>query len=513
MKLQRRLSLTMALLLVLGLLIADVATYTSLRSFLVGRLDEQLSVAQRQAYDDLVYLAARGRVVTAAHLESHVSPDAYVLLLAKDGRTLIDLPSGSPSNPDPRPALASPLRAQPALRARIYGRHQGAYRPSPYSFEAPAVGGRQDRYRVDAVAVPQGTLVTAISLSPTTDTLDSLLKIELASSIAVVLALVVLGLWTVRRGLRPLDEMTRTADAIASGELGRRVPAGDADTEVGRLGGALNAMLAQIETAFDEKSISEARLRQFVADASHELRTPLTSIRGYAELLRNGGFPDEESRHRALSRVEHEAARMGDLVDDLLLLARLDQGRALREEPVDLAVVAHDVIEDARAVDPERPLTMQGSGPVVVVGDPDRLGQAAHNLVRNALVHTPPGTPVRVKVATDGAMGTIRVSDSGPGLRPGEAVQVFDRFYRGDLARPRGGTGLGLSIVRAIAEALHGSASVETVPGGGTAFTVAIPLLDRGDRHPPALLAEGLARQAGPEQLAVGPRDERVHHR
>jgi len=491
----------MALLLVVGLLIADVATYTSLRSFLIGRLDEQLDVAQRQAYDGLLHLAQRGRVVTTAGLESHVSPDVYVLLIGKDGRTLIDLPSGSPSNPDPRPALATPLRTQPALRPRTFGRHQGTYRPSPNTFEASSVGVHPARYRVDAVAVPQGTLVTAISLSPTTDTLASLLKIEIGSSVAVVLTLMLLGFWTVRRGLRPLEDMTRTAGAIASGDLGRRVPAVDAGTEVGRLGGALNAMLAQIETAFDEKSISEARLRQFVADASHELRTPLTSIRGYAELLRNGGFADEESRQRALSRVEQEAARMGDLVDDLLLLARLDQGRALRGEPVDLALVARDVVEDARAVDPERPIELRGTGPVIVVGDPDRLGQVAHNLVRNALVHTPPGTPVRVEVAEAGAMGTIKVSDSGRGLRPGEASQVFDRFYRGDTARPRGGTGLGLSIVRAIAEALHGTASVTSAPGEGTAFAVAIPLRPGGPPRPPG---ERAARGGEPTIAAGG---------
>jgi two-component system OmpR family sensor kinase len=242
------------------------------------------------------------------------------------------------------------------------------------------------------------------------------------------------------------------------------------------LGAAFNAMLAQIETAFDEKSVSEARLRQFVADASHELRTPLTSIRGYAELLRKGGFPDAVSRERALSRVEHEAARMGSLVDDLLLLARLDQGRSLRTEAVDLAAVARDAVEDARAVDPDRPILLGGEVSVIVAGDRDGLGQVAHNLVRNALVHTPPGSPVGVDVTSDGTMGTIRVRDEGPGLPPWRAEQVFDRFFRGDVARSRGGTGLGLSIVRAIAEAAGGNASVESRPGEGATFTVSIPL-------------------------------------
>ncbi len=480
MKLQRRLSATMALLLVLGLVIADVVTYTSLRSFLYGQVDEQLAAAQQQSYDYLVFLQHHGDHVTARGIGSHVSPDVYVLLLDAKGKIVVQRPSGSPSNPDPQPRLDKPLRAVGAPRPRTFGRRAGTYRPTSDVLDVTGVGDTTASYAVEAVAVPQGTLVAALSLNPTRDTLGSLLSIEAAVSLAVVLALMLLGLWTVRRGLRPLEAMTKTAGAIASGDLTQRVASEDEATEVGRLGRALNAMLGQIEGAFAEKTRSERRLRQFVADASHELRTPLTSIRGYAELLAKGGFADQEGRERALLRIEQEATRMGGLVDDLLLLARLDQGRPLLNERVDLCQVAHDVVTDARAVDPGRPIELRSSHEVEVAGDRDRVHQVAHNLLRNALEHTPSGTPVEVEVAIEGTMGLLRVTDHGPGLRDEELTQVFDRFYRSDTARTGGGSGLGLSIVRAIAEALGGSASVQSDPEHGASFTVRIPRWSSG---------------------------------
>jgi two-component system OmpR family sensor kinase len=283
----------------------------------------------------------------------------------------------------------------------------------------------------------------------------------------------------VRRGLRPLRQMAGTADAIASGDLTRRVPEGRAGTEVGRLGSALNEMLGQIEGAFSEKSASEERLRQFVADASHELRTPLTSIRGYAELLGRGGFADEAGRNRALKRIEEEATRMGGLVEDLLLLAELDRGRPLRHEPVDLHRTSADAVGDSNAVVHDHSLLLVPGPPVVVLGDAERLAQVAHNLVRNALAHTPAGTTVRVSTGVQGRMGFVEVADDGPGIPPGQAHRVFDRFYQADPSRSSGGTGLGLAIVRAIAEALGGSAEVvdpAAAKSTGATLRVKIPL-------------------------------------
>jgi two-component system, OmpR family, sensor kinase len=320
--------------------------------------------------------------------------------------------------------------------------------------------------------------------------LTSLLRIEIGVSAAVILALCLLALWTVRRGLRPLDDMAKTAGEIAAGgDLARRIEPADTETEVGRLGAALNTMLTRIEGAFSEKSESEARLRQFVADASHELRTPLTSIRGYAELLRKGAFVDDGERKRALRRVEGEASRMSGLVDDLLLLARLDQGRPLARTPVDLRRVCRDAVDDAQLTDPDRRVELVAPASVTVEGDRDRLAQVAHNLVQNALGHTAAGTAVRVEVSAEDGMGVLRVVDEGPGLTASRRARVFDRFYRADRARTGEGTGLGLSIVRAIAEALDGRAWVlPRTDRQGSVFGVEVPL-DPG-AHPPAAAPE-----------------------
>ena len=280
----------------------------------------------------------------------------------------------------------------------------------------PAAGSRGLQYRVHAVTVPGGVLVTAISLDPTNKTLASLTHVEWIVSIAVMVALLLLALWTVRLGLRPLDDMTATAGAIAGGDLTRRIRRADDRSEVGRLGSALNGMLSQIEAAFRERTSSEERLRRFVADASHELRTPLTSIRGYAELLRKGAFDDEDDRRRAAERIEGEAARMSVLVDDLLLLARLDQGRPLAHERVDLCRVVADAVDATATTDPGWPITLESGGPAVVEGDAARLRQIVDNLLHNAVVHTPEGTPVLVQVAPEGASAVIRVTDEGPGL-------------------------------------------------------------------------------------------------
>jgi two-component system OmpR family sensor kinase len=270
--------------------------------------------------------------------------------------------------------------------------------------------------------------------------------------------------------------MAHTAVSISGGDLSQRVSPADNRTEVGQLGLALNTMLGGLEQSFAEQQATEDRLRQFLADASHELRTPLTSIRGFAELFRIGGGDELLDRDTMVRRIEEESARMNVLVDDLLLLARLDQTRPAERNPVDLAVLAADACTDAVAVDPARTVTLEAPRPVVVAGDQDHLRQAIANLMANALRHTPAGSPVEVSATLVDGLASVRVRDHGPGLGDEARAHVFDRFWRADEARTRGGVGLGLSIVAAIAEEHHGHARVGNAPGGGAEFTIELPV-------------------------------------
>jgi len=356
--LRRRLTLTMAVVLVVGLAVANIVIYSSLRSSLSGRLDDQIDGGQVQTYKYLTYRYDHGLAPTDRGLDERVSPDLYVLVLSRSGTVILRAPSGAFNNPDPQPLVPPSLRPAPAPRSHHFGAYRGAYHSEPNNATVGSVGNSGVLYRESAVDVPQGVAIVAESLNPTNATLSSLLRVQILASLAVLAVLCAIVLVTLRRGLRPLETMAKTTDAIAAGDLTRRVSVPRASIEVTRLGIALNAMLARIEQAFSEKSASEQRLRQFVADASHELRTPLTSIRGYTELLRKGAFGDDESRGQALQRVEREAGRMGLLVDDLLLLARLDQGRPLDQVAVDLARVGAEAVADAHAVDPQRPVEL-----------------------------------------------------------------------------------------------------------------------------------------------------------
>jgi two-component system OmpR family sensor kinase len=358
------------------------------------------------------------------------------------------------------------------------------------------------------------TLIVGVDLGDLNAAIAQLTSIDLIVALIVVLVLAIVGIAVVRASLRPLTDIEETAEDIAAGHLDRRVPERDPRTEVGRLGRSLNAMLTQIETAFlaQEESetaarLSEERMRQFIADASHELRTPLTAIRGYSEYYRQrGGLGDRPGDNadaagilsgngsgaltgadldRIMQRVEQEAARMGILVEDLLLLARLDQQRPLERRPVDLLALAADAVQDARMIAPDRDVSfiVGSGGAFLVLGDEVRLRQVIGNLMSNALTHTPEGTPVEVRVAFDGGMRRgpgvlLEVTDQGPGLAPEQAKRVFERFYRADQARTRktGGTGLGLAIVSALVHAHGGSASVLTEPGRGATFRIVLPL-------------------------------------
>lgn len=330
-------------------------------------------------------------------------------------------------------------------------------------------------------------VVVGVSLSDMLATFRRMVLVEVVATAGVLLTLGAVATWVLRLGVRPLAQMAGTAGAIAGGDLSQRVKHADERTEAGQLGVALNVMLEQIEEAFRERGASEDRLRRFVADASHELRTPLTSIQGYAELWRQGGLRDPGELGEAMRRTEEEARRMGLLVDDLLLLARLDQGRPLELAPLRLDRLVADAVRDARAVEPERPIGLAAEA-VTVLGDELRLRQVAANLLANARFHTPPGTPVHVAVRMLDGWARLEVTDEGPGLAPEVAGRVFERFFRGDPARTRarGGTGLGLSIVAAVAEAHGGRVGLQTAPGAGARFAVDIPLGPAGGAGPAA---------------------------
>ncbi len=468
MSLRVRLMLVTVGLVAAGLLVADVVTYRALSASLIQRVDEQLQQAQSFAIDAIRGEGGGGPGFPGpSGPQSDFGPPAgtYIALLDPAGtavfaRTLDYHGAGLP----PVPALPSAL---PGSSADGTG---------TVVFTARATdGGTRFRVQASGPIPARGTIVVAIPLTDTQTTLRRLLVIEATVTLAVVALAAALALWLVRLGLRPLDDMGVTAGAIAAGDLTRRVTPANDRTEVGRLGSSLNAMLAQIEEAFEERRASEARLRRFVADASHELRTPLTSIRGYAELFRRGADQRPEDLATSMARIEAEAARMGVLVDDLLLLARLDQGRPLERTPVDLSIVAGDAVEAARAIEPERVLVTDLAAGAVALGDAGRLRQVLDNLLENARVHTPAGTTTTVRVRTDGDRVILSVADDGPGMDADDAARAFERFYRGDPARARstGGAGLGLAIVSAIVEAHDGS--VTMADGPGTTIEIRLP--------------------------------------
>jgi len=482
--LRRRLVVTMVALVAVGLIAVDVITLTSLHSFLYGRVDSQLTTAAHQVAALELRAQVRGQPVTAREISERVSPDVYVEVLDRRGVPGVVKPSGSSLQADPRPRLPDPLPVRPLSGNYDVDVPSQVYRPATSAITVGAVVSHGQRrrgtggpgYRLLPVAIPDGTLVVATRLDSVTATLDSLRALEIGLTVGLLALLVVLIAVIVRRGLRPLEDMSREADAIAEGDLTRRVHPSDGTTEISRLGRALNGMLAQIETAFAQRAGSEERLRSFLADASHELRTPLTSIQGYAELLRKDALPDGAARDRALARIEQEAARMGVLVGDLAVLAREGEGPAPELTPVDLAAVVAEVVDDARIIDGSRTIVLEGGDPVPVLGDPARLEQLVHNLVGNALSHTPAGTPVEVRVVAEGERARLVVRDHGPGMDADQAARVFDRFYRGSAASRDSGSGLGLFIVASLARTFGGEAAVESAPGEGAAFTVVLPL-------------------------------------
>ncbi|ORJ55679.1 sensor histidine kinase [Mycobacterium simiae] len=442
-----------------GLAASGVMVTSILRHSLISRIDQTLLEASRG------WASAPRRQVPASPYEG---PD----------------PGRPPSKyyvrgigPDGKPFTAiNDRNAEPALPP------DNDVGPNPTTLES--VNGSDIQWRAVSVRGPNGLTTVAIDLSDVDHTVRSLVWLQFGIGVAVLAVVGIAGFAVVHRSLRPLIEVEQTAAAIAAGQLDRRVPERDPRTEVGRLSLALNGMLTQIqqavassESSAEKARSSEDRMRRFITDASHELRTPLTTIRGFAELYRQGAARDVAM---LLSRIENEASRMGLLVDDLLLLARLDVQRPLEHHRVDLLALASDAVHDGQAIDPKRRISMEvldGPGTPEVVGDEPRIRQVLSNLVANALQHTPVTAHVIVRVGTSGDDAVIEVADTGPGMSQEDASRVFERFYRTDSSRARasGGTGLGLSIVASLVQAHGGTVTVQTAPGKGCCFRVTLP--------------------------------------
>jgi len=449
-------------LLLLGLLIADATTYLTFQNFLLGRLDAQLTNGRVAAVGVL------GGPGPERNGTDQFPIGTIVELYQPDGTEV-----GHPLRYDFPSSKSTALPVVPRPLPTATEQH-------PTVLTLAGTGGIS-KYR--AAIWPEDSfqgdyVVLAIPMDDVQASLSQLLTLEGLVGLAVVVAAGALAFLIVRIGLRPLQRMGAVAQDIAAGDLTRRVEPATPETEIGRLGLALNGMLSQIEAAFRERTRSENRLRRFIADASHELRTPLTSIRGYAEMLRRGAEKSPQDSAVARRRIEEESVRMSVMVDDMLVLARLGQGRPLDSAPVDLQAVARDAVADARAVAPQREISLDAPEPVVVSGDDTRLRQVMGNLVRNAVVHTPAESPIDVSVTTRDGVALMKVADHGPGLRPDEASRIFEPFFRADPSRSRdsGGVGLGLSIVSAVAAAHGGKVSVSDTPGGGATFEVEIPM-------------------------------------
>jgi two-component system OmpR family sensor kinase len=481
------------MLLTFAIFLIGLASNLAIGRYLTDKMDNDLADAATLLQ---TYPSAQA-LIEVADLELQVLPSDYVAIVPQ--RAIIKNPSLEPMKL-PNFGTADDLRP-----------HLGTFRT------VHGADGKH-KWRAKITAMPnRDVVVIAESMSDMDGLKKQVLWTTIYGGAAVLIMAATLGTELVRRSLRPLSMIERTAGAIAGGDLTRRVPdPEDGDpvpkTEVGSLARSLNSMLTQIEHAFTAQAGSEAaaraaetvardaadaaqesearalrseeKMRQFVADASHELRTPLTTIRGFAELYRQGAVRSEEDTAALVKRIEDEARRMGLLVEDLLLLARMEQERPFRPLPVEMRVLAIEAVQAARVMAPAREIELRvapDSGELAVLGDDARLRQVISNLMGNALAHTPEDSPVEVRLRRDGEQAVLEVADHGPGLDAEQTERVFERFYRADAARTRRAdghvsTGLGLAIVAALVAAHSGTVEVESVPGEGATFRVRLPL-------------------------------------
>lgn len=475
-----RLTLGVVLLSTLGFVASDIATQTLLRSYLTEQMDSELiSVAggslPRVASAGIAYDAQENKEkdnvdatqrapATIAPLQ-RVPTSTSVTLIGPGGVVLGQI-GGDLNSTEITSYLQSITPAQVI-----------SHRNEPFTLEAP-----NSDFRVIAQSLPSGLgiFVVAQSYERIELTLDRLQGLFILIGLAMILFIAFASRKVIQVGLRPLATVEATAERIAEGDLTARLPDLKPNTEVGRLVNTLNTMLSRIEDSFKARINSEDRLRRFVADASHELRTPITAIRGFAELHRQGAVTGEEKTKELLGRIESESKRMGSLVEDLLLLARLDQAREIKTEPVNLSKLVSDAVESARVAGPLHKINYQNpTEDIYSLGDNDRIHQVVANLLANARTHTPTGTVIDVYVAQSDDGVRVSISDNGPGLGEKDQARIFERFYRADSSRVRTdgeGTGLGLSIVDAVMRAHAGEVSVESKLGEGATFTLFFPL-------------------------------------
>jgi two-component system OmpR family sensor kinase len=476
--LRSRLTLGIVILSAIGFLAASFATQSLLKSYLTKEVDNQLAEITSGTF--------------ARIEQSGIAHEVNESRRGDDGQHQRGQGLGTPLNRIPTSASLTLLDAQGTVVGGIGGdlnatsindnlagllpEEVAQHGDKPFTIHAPGPD-----FRVIARALPNnaGTIVAAQSLRDLERTTSRLGFLFSLIGFALLLMIALASRTVIKVGLRPLEDAERTAEEIAAGNLSARMPEANPSTEVGRLVTSLNSMLARIEESFAVRTESENKLRRFVADASHELRTPITAIRGFSELHRQGAVTGEKETAELVGRIENESKRMGSLVEDLLLLARLDQAREMDSKPVDVNKIVEDAVISARAAGPDHPVTLNSSSDeIFTLGDEVRIHQVVANLLANARAHTPTGTPITVSVASTDAGVEISVADKGPGLSTEDQQRIFERFYRADASRARtgaDGSGLGLSIVDAVMRAHGGSVSVQSTPGEGAVFTLLFP--------------------------------------
>ena len=467
--LRNRLILAAVFLASLAIIASDFAANTALRSYLISQVDNQLFSISSGSLERL----DRAGIAPQSEFEESRSPfrvlqpirgvptSTSLTLLDREGN-LIGQVGGE---------LAGQNFGVTGLKVSQVEKYEN----KPFTIEGE---GRNPDVRALALVLPtgMGSVIAANSLEEVDKTLSQLRFLFFFLGLIAIFLTALVSRWIIAISLRPLDKVEETAEAIAAGDLSARLPAAKPDTEVGRLTTSLNMMLSRIEQSFSVRVESENKLRRFVADASHELRTPLTAIRGFAELHRQGAVSGEEKTKELISRIEGESIRMSSLVEDLLLLARLDQARELDFEPVDLNTLIVEVVASAKAAGPEHPIELNlPPEELFVLGDSRRIHQVVANLLANARTHTPLGTKINVTARQTLAEVIIEVADNGPGLSKSDQERIFERFFRADPARVRNsgeGSGLGLSIVDAVMKAHGGYVSVKSELDKGATFTL-----------------------------------------